>query len=138
MSEKLKKLYNNVVSDRNKLFIAMIIPVGIISVILFILEFYIVEEIPYLALAGFILLIGTGSFTYFSSTKKVLEEKNKSEGTKGYFTYMIPNIAISTLLFTLVSPPEPPYLLVFGLIAYLIAFTAVFFMAVRAVYDSIE
>lgn len=138
MSEKLKKLYNDVVSDRNKLFIVMIIPVGIISVILFILEFYIVEEIPYLALAGFILLIGTGSFTYFSSTKKVLEEKDKSEGTKGYFTYMIPNITISTLLFTLVSPPEPPYLLVFGLIAYLIAFTAVFFMAVRAVYDSIE
>ena len=138
MSEKLKKLYNDIVSNRTKLFIAMIIPVGIISIILFILEFYIVEEIPYLALAGFALLIGTGSFTYFSSTKKVLEENNKKPGIRGFFIYMIPNIIISTLLFTLVSPPEPPFLLVFGLIAYCVAFTAVFFMAVKAVYNSIE
>lgn len=136
--KKMKNLINNIITDRKKLFISMIIPVSIIASVLFVFEFSIAEEPPYLSLLGFFILIGAGIIVYFSSTSKVFEEKEKSAGIRGYFGYLIPNIVISTLLFTFVSPPEPPYLLVFGLIAYLIAYTVVFFMAVRAVYNSIE
>lgn len=113
--------------DRKKLFILMIIPTLIIATILFIMEFSIAAEAPYISLVGFALLIGSGSYIYFTNTKK--EQK---EGIKGYLLYMGPTIIISAILFVFVSPPQPPYLLVIGLVVFLIAYTGVYFMALRA------
>ena len=115
-----------------KLFILMIIPTLIIALILFIIEFSIAVEPPYLSLVGFVFLIGSGGFIYFTNMKKLKEEKDKKEAIKGYLVFMVPTIVISTILFTLVDPPKPPYLLVYGLVVYLIAYTGIYFLAMKS------
>lgn len=122
----------DVLKDKNKLFILMIIPTLIIAAILFVLEFMLASEPPYISLVGFGLLVGSGAFIYFTNTSKLRETKKKADGIKGYLLYMIPTVIISSVLFVFISPPAPPYLLVIGLIVFLIAYTGVYFLAVKA------
>ena len=119
--------------DSKKLYIVMIIPTLIIAAILFYLEFLINDIAPsIITFVGFGVLIGSGSFIYFSNVKKAREEKDFKEASKGYLLYMVPTIIISALLFMFIDPPHPPYLLVYGLAIFLIAFTGVYFLAIKA------
>jgi len=119
--------------DSKKLYIVMIIPTLIIAAILFYLEFLINDIAPsIITFVGFGVLIGSGSFIYFSNVKKAREEKDFKEASKGYLLYMVPTIIISALLFLFIDRPHPPYLLVYGLAIFLIAFTGVYFLAIKA------
>ncbi|TFG19071.1 MAG: hypothetical protein EU533_07120 [Promethearchaeota archaeon] len=125
----------DLLKDRNKLFIVMIIPTLIIATILFYFEFTLAADPPFISLVGFALLIGSGAFIYFTNTKKLKETKDKKDAIKGYLLYMLPTIIISVLLFILISPPAPPYLLPIGLVVFLVAYTGVYFLAVKAVLE---
>ncbi len=125
----------SLLKDRNKLFILMLIPSLIIATIIFIIEFMLApHDPPYVSLVGFGILIAFGTFIYFKNTTKVKETKEKKEALKGYLLYVIPSIVISVILF-LIFPPSPPYLLVYGLIIFLVAYTVVFYLAIKAVKE---
>ncbi|MHA1147864.1 MAG: hypothetical protein ACTSR8_06425 [Promethearchaeota archaeon] len=74
----------NLLKDTNKLYIAMIIPTLIIAIILFSIEFTMAPEPPYISLLGFGLLIGSGTFIYFTNMKKLKETKEEKEAIKAY------------------------------------------------------
>ncbi len=121
----------DILKDSKKLFVVMIIPTLIIATILFYFEFNLAENPPYLSLAGFVLLIGSGTFIYFTNMKKLRETKDKKKALFGYMLYMLPTIIISAVLFVFISPPAPPYLLVIGLVIYLVAYTCIYFLAMK-------
>lgn len=107
------------------------IPTVIIAIVLFILESILTGMLPIISLIGFIVLLAIGGFSYFSGTKKAQQEKNLKEPLKSFLIFMAPTIVVSTLLFLLVDPPDPPYLLVYGLVVLLIAYSAIFFWAIK-------
>ena len=119
--------------DSKKLFIVMIIPTLAIAAILFYLEYAINNVAPSIITAiGFCLLIGSGGFIYFTNMRDAREEKDSKKALKGYLLYMVPTVIISTVLFLFIDPPNPPYLMVYGLAAFLIAYTGVYFLALKA------
>ena len=115
---------------RVKLYIMLMIPTIIIAIILFVIEFSIAPEPPIISTLGFVILLAIGAFTYFSGTTKAREEKDTKESLKGYLIFMVPTAIVSTILF-IVVPPTPPYLLVYGLIALLTAYSIFYFIAVK-------
>ena len=117
--------------DSKKLYIILMIPTIIIATVLFILETSITGALPIISLIGFGALLVIGGFTYFSGTKKAQEEKNVNGSVKSYLIFMAPTIVVSTLLFLFVDPPDPPFLLVYGLIVLLSAYSVIFFWAVK-------
>lgn len=121
---------------RFKLFLLLIIPTLIIASILFIIEFSADAEPPFITLIGFGLLIGSGSFIYFSNMAKFMEGRIMKEALVGYLLFMVPTIIISAVMFAFIDPPTPPYLLVIGLIIFLVGYTGVYFLAVRQINNS--
>ena len=117
--------------NSKKLYIILMIPTIIIAAILFSVETTISGALPIISLIGFIVLLAIGGFTYFSGTKKAQEEKNIKEPTKSFLIFMAPTVVVSSLMFLLVDPPDPPYLLVYGLIVLLFAYSVIFFLAVK-------
>ncbi len=117
--------------NRTVLYIILMIPTVIIAIVLFILESILTGMLPIISLIGFIVLLAIGGFSYFSGTKKAQQEKNLKEPLKSFLIFMAPTIVVSTLLFLLVDPPDPPYLLVYGLVVLLIAYSAIFFWAIK-------
>lgn len=112
----------------------MIIPTLIIAIILFSIEFSIYPDTPpYLSIVGFFLLIGSGSYIYFTNMVKLKKEQVAKEALKGYAAYMVPTILISVILFVFVDPPKSPYLLVYGLAAFLIAYSAVYLLVMKLI-----
>jgi len=106
------------------------IPTIIIAIILFYIEFTLAPEPPIVSTLGFILLLAIGGSTYFSGTKKAKEEQNTKKAMRGYLIFMIPTVLVSTILF-IVIPPTPPYLLVYGLFILLLAYSIVYFIAIK-------
>ena len=117
--------------DSKKLYIILTIPTIIIAAVLFILETIITGALPIISLIGFAVLLAIGGFTYFSGTKKAQEEKKINGSLKSFLIFMAPTVVVSTILFLFVDPPDPPYLLVYGLAVLLIAYSAIFFWAVK-------
>jgi len=122
---------NDMDLNSKKLYILLIIPTVIIAIILFTAETSITGELPIISLIGFIILLAIGGFTYFGGTKKAQEEKNIKAPLKSFLIFMLPTVVVSTLLFLLVDPPKPPYLLVYGLAVLLIAYSVIYFWAVK-------
>ena len=106
------------------------IPTIIIAIILFAVEFTIAPEPPIISTLGFVLLLAIGGSTYFSGTKKAKETQDTKECMKGYLIFMVPTAVVSTILF-IVVPPSPPFLLVYGLVVLLTAYSIFYFIAIK-------
>jgi len=115
---------------RVKLYIMLMIPTIIIAIILFAIEFTLAPEPPIISTLGFVMLLAIGGSTYFSGTKKAKETQDTKECMKGYLIFMVPTAVVSTILF-IVLPPSPPYLLVYGLVVLLTAYSVFYFIAIK-------
>jgi len=115
---------------RVKLYIMLMVPTIIIAIILFAIEFTIAPEPPIISTLGFVLLLAIGGFTYFSGTKKAKETQNTKECISGYLIFIVPTAVVSTILF-IVVPPSPPYLLVYGLVVLLTAYSIFYVIAIK-------
>lgn len=126
----------NIKETSVKFYFLVIIPTFIIASVLFIMEFTInPENPPYISIIGFFLLVGSGSYIYFSNMAKLKETQLKTEALKGYGLYMIPTVLISVILFVFVDPPSPPFLLVYGLMAFLIAYSVLYLIAMKSILE---
>jgi hypothetical protein len=126
----------NIKETSIKFFLLVIIPTLIVAFILFVVEFDINPETPpYISIVGFFLLIGSGSYIYFTNMAKLKENQDSKEALKGYGLYMIPTITISIFLFIFVDPPQPPFLLVYGLTAFLIAYTGLYLIVMKIIIE---
>ncbi len=122
----------DLLNDSKKLFIVTITITVIVAIILFYFEFTFAGSLSVLTLIGFVLLIGSGTFIYFTNMKKLRETKDKKKAIFGYLLYILPTIVISALLFAFLAPPTAPYLLVIGLLIYLVAYSCIYFLAMKA------